>query len=426
MTARTRRPLLLRGLVAAVLVAAWACSPGEAEPGAGEPDHEHEEADPGHEHEEEAEEHVLHLEPRALQAWGVTVEPVGRTTVSAEMMLPGVITTNENRTARIAPLVAGQVARITTDLGSRVAAGDTLAALNSPEFTRAQTAFLQAFTQAELSRKDYERAVVLLEQRALEEREFLRRQSTYEESLTELRAAEALLEALGVGEERMDELRAGVNVAGGPVEAGVVAPLLPLQTPISGVVMERDAVLGERVEPGHPLFTVSDLSLLWARLDAYEHHLPHLDPEAEIVVRSPLLPEREFPGRVTVVADQVDPELRTVRVRAEIPNPEGLLRPNMYVQGFLRTHTPDTERMVVPEDAVQLLEGEHVVFVERPPEAGEEHRVFEARHVVPGEILTVGRIIESGLDGDERIATGGAFTLKAELTRGVAGHQHVH
>lgn len=376
--------------------------------------------------EEGAEAHVFELEPEMMEAWGLVVGPVGRTTVSAEIELPGVLTTNDNRTARIASLVAGQLAERMVDLGSRVASGQLMATLNAPEFTRAQTSFLQAFAQSELSRKDFERAVVLREERAIEEREYLRRESLYEQQLAELRAAEVILHSLGVGESRLRAITEGLDVASPAEDHTAVEPLLPLRSPISGVVIQRDVVLGEPVEPGHTLFTVSDLSVLWAQLDAYEDQVGALTRGAEVVIRSPALPDRDFLGRVSIVSDQVDPELRTIRVRVEVPNPDGILRPNMYVQGFLRVRSSDRERMVLPEEAVQFMEGRYVVFVALPQEPGEDHLPFEEREVVPGESLTEGRIILEGLDGSERVVTSGAFTLKAEMTKGAGGHEHAH
>ena len=381
------------------------------------------EADP----EEGGEEaHVVTVEVEAAEGWGLVVGPLGRTTVSAEIQLPGVLTTNDNRTARIASLVAGQLAERMVDLGSRVSQGQLMATLNAPEFTRAQTSFLQAFAQAELSRKDFERATVLREERAIEEREFLRRQSLYEQQLAELRAAEVILHSMGVGEERLRAITEGLDVNGPVEDHTAVEPLLPLRSPLGGVVIQRDVVLGEHVEPGHTLFTVSDLSVLWAQLDAYEAQVSAISQGAEVVIRAPSIPTRDFLGRVSVISDQVDPELRTIRVRAEVPNPEGLLRPNMYVQGFLRVLSPDRERIILPEEAVQLMEGRYVVFVALPPEPGEDHLLFEEREVVPGESLTEGRIILEGLDGTEQVVTKGAFSLKAEMTKGAGGHDHAH
>ena len=401
-------PALL--LVAAVGPAG--CGPGEPDEAVG--------AAEGDDHA-----HELHLESGQIQDWGIRVGPVGRTTISAELNLPGALTVNENRTALIAPLVEGQISSVRTDLGRQVGRGQILATLNSPEFTRAQTEFIQAFAQAELSRKDFERAQTLRESRAIEEREFLRRQALYEQHLAARRATEVVLHAMGLAEERIRELERATDLSVPPQDHAAIDPPLPVRTPIGGTVIERHAVLGEHAEAGHTLFTVSDLSILWARLDAYEDQMASLDPEAEVVIRSPSFPDRDFPGRITFVADQVDAELRTVRVRAEIPNPDGSLRPNMYVQGLMRLQS-DGERMVVPADAVQLLEGRHVVFVIMPEEPGESHIVIRAVDVEPGETLSVGRVILAGLQGSETIVTEGAFNLKAELTKGAGGHGHVH
>ena len=144
---------------------------------------------------------------------------------------------------------------------------------------------------------------------------------------------------------------------------------------------------------------------------------------------SPLLGDETAagsPARITYVADNVDQELRTIRVRAEVPNTDQALKPNMYVQGFIRVQGDGEARMVVPEEAVQLLDGESVVFVQGPPEEGEAHVVFEVREVVAGETLVDGRIILEGLEPDELVVTHGAFTLKAELTKGAGGHDHAH
>jgi len=391
-----------------------ACSPGGSGEDAGIP-----------EVGEEEPEHELHLESQQIQDWGIRIGPIGSTFVSAELTLPGALTLNENRTAKVAPLVAGQISSLLVDLGSRVSTGQILATLNSQDFTRAQTQFLQAFAQAELSRKDFERAQILRESRAIEEREFLRRQAVYEQQLADRRAAEVFLHSLGIDEDRMRELEAAVDVSLPPEDHRAIDPPLAVRTPVSGVIVERDAVLGGHVEPGRVLFTVTDLSSLWARLDAYEDQMVHLRTGSEVLIRTSLFPGQDFPGRVTVVADHVDEELRTVGVRAEIPNPDGILKPNMYVQGLLRLQSEE-ERMVVPVDAVQLLEGRHVVFVLMPEEPGESHIVLRAVDVEPGETLSVGRIIENGLDGTEVIVIEGAFNLKAELTKGAGGGGHVH
>ena len=201
-----------------------ACSPG----GSGE-----DAASPGAAGQEP--ENELHLESQQIQDWGIQIGPIGRTSISAELTLPGALSVNENRTAKVAPLVAGQISSLRVDLGSRVAAGQTLITLNSPEFTQAKTQFLQAFAQAELSRKDFERAQILRESRAIEEREFLRRQAVYEQHLADRRATEVFLHSLGIGEDPMRELEAAVDVSLPPEDHRAVDPPLAIRTPISGL-----------------------------------------------------------------------------------------------------------------------------------------------------------------------------------------------
>jgi|GEM_PF-534400 len=368
----------------------------------------------------------LHVEPANVAKWGIEVGTPATTDVRAEIELPGVLTTNENRTSRISSLVEGQIASLSVDVGGRVRAGQMLATLNAPEFTRAQTEFLRAYAQAEMSQKDFARGIVLLEEKAIEEREFLRRQSLVEQHMAELRSAEMILHSFGLGEERLRAMSESLDPEAALEDHTAVEPFLPIQAPISGVVLQRDAVLGDHIDPQQVLFTVSDLSVLWARLDAYEQQIPFLDRNAEVVLRPQLMPERSFPGEITFIADQVDPELRTIRVRVEVPNRDGALRPNMYVQGLLRVTSPGEEGFMLPVDAVQLHEGHHVVFVQLPPEPGEAHVVFEIRHVEVGQTLSDGVIVLAGLTGNEQVVKAGAFTLKAEMTKGAGGHDHAH
>lgn len=98
----------------------------------------------------------------------------------------------------------------------------------------------------------------------------------------------------------------------------------------------------------------------------------------------------------------------------------------MYVQGLLRVTSPGEERILLPVDAVQLHEGHHIVFVQLPPEPGEAHVVFEIREVDVGPTLSDGIVVLGGLTGSELVVKVGAFTLKAEMTKGAGGHSHAH
>jgi cobalt-zinc-cadmium efflux system membrane fusion protein len=370
--------------------------------------------------------HQVHVEPGMRERWGIVTAEVTLTDRTAEAVLPGVVALDLDRTVQITPLLSGQIASIHVDLGDHLAAGDSVLTLKSPEFTRAQSEFLDLMARATLARREFDRAQALLPQQAIEEREYQRRQAEYESLVTALGAAESLLHAYGLDHDRVDALRLlCADVLTGGRDCEVADPRLPLTTPLAGTVIQRDAILGENVGPDRVLFTISDLSRLWVNLDAYEYQLAALRVGAEVALLSDFHPDRPLTGRIAWISDSVDEHLRTVRVRVTVRDPDRLLKPNLFVQGLV-LGTSDHPQTAVPDEAVQYLEGAPVVFVLSPPEPGENHEVFIARPVRPGASVGGLRIILEGLQAGETVVVRGAFTLKTELIKGSVGHEHVH
>ena len=375
----------------------------------------------------------LHLEPGVAEEWGIETGRVTATDISSMVTLPGVLELNQNRTAHVSSVVAGKVAGISADLGSTVRRGQVLLTINSPEFAHAQATYLETSARFNLSRREYDRARSLFEEKAIEEREFLRREAEHEQVAAELGAAESVLHSYGFDHDWMNELKAKYERLwreGGDPDV-IADPILAITSPVRGSVIYRDVIVGEHVDTPKILFTVSDLGTLWAQLDAYETDLAGITGRSEVEINSSLYPTTRFPGRITYVSDVVDETLRTVKIRVEITNTDGLLKPNMFVQGLVLTRNPSHSSLMVPEEAVQQMEGEKIVFVlEDEGEAGteheEEHLVFAVRHVEPGERIGDMRIVLTGLEEGETIVVRGAFTLKAELAKGSVGHAHVH
>jgi multidrug efflux pump subunit AcrA (membrane-fusion protein) len=165
---------------------------------------------------------------------------------------------------------------------------------------------------------------------------------------------------------------------------------------------------------------VSNLNTLWALLDAYEKDLPFISMDSTVTIESPLSPGKKFKGEITYISDLIDEQLRTVKIRVVINNSEGLLKPNMYIQGRIENTSDANNTLVIPDEAVQNLEGEKVVFVL------EEEDIFTVRHVSLG--LKIGRlrIITGGLSASEKLVIKGAFYFKTELTKATFGSAHVH
>lgn len=383
--------------------------------------HEHADNELPAEQEDDHEQEQLRLSPQKQKEWGIVVGTAESQELSSTIQLPGILTLNQNRTAHISSLVGGNVASLVADLGNRVGKGQVLLTVNSPDFAKAQADFLQTVAKLNLSRKEYERAKMLLEEKAIEEREFLRREAEFEKLSTEVGGLGAILHAYGMDHEQTQKLveKCANRESDGNL-CDLANPNLPLLAPFSGIIIFRDVIVGEHVEPEKTLFTVSDLSLLWAVLDAYEKDLPFINKDSNILIQSSLYPEREWQGKITYISDIIDEKLRTVKIRVEVKNAEGLLKPNMYIQGIVQNKAGSQKLLAIPEEAVQNLDGEKIVFIL------EGQDVFFIRHVELGNKIGSQRIIAKGLQSEQKIVIKGAFTLKTELTKGTFGHGHVH
>jgi cobalt-zinc-cadmium efflux system membrane fusion protein len=393
----------------------------EAHEHTGEEDHTHEaeiqepadQAD--HEHSE------LHLPPEKQKEWGIGLGTVSKQDVSSMLALPGILTVNQNQTAQISSYVPGKVVSHSADLGDRVRSGQALVTINSPAFAQAQADFLRSRANYLLSKKESERAKMLWAEKAIEEKEYLRREAEHEKLATEYGALGSALHSYGITHEQIDELIEKCKlVEDMEYQCEIADPNLPIRSPVTGTVIFRDVIKGEHVEPDKILYTVSDLSTLWAILDVYEKDLPYIRKDSQVTITTSIYPGSKFPGKITYISDLVDEKLRTVKIRVEVDNKQGFLKPNMYIQGKIENRLEKKDILAVPDEAIQNLEGEKVVFIR---EGGD---IFAVRHVLVGYKIGNNRIITQGLSEGDRIVVRGAFYLKAEISKATFGHAHVH
>ncbi len=372
------------------------------------------------EHEEDEHQDVqVSLEKQ--KDWGIKVGSAVLDDIISRISLPGVLVLNQNRTAHISSFVAGKVTALSVDLGTKVRQGQSVCTINSPEFAQAQADFLETRARLNLSQKNFERAQKLYAEKALEEKEFLRREAEYEKLITEYGARGSTLHSYGLTHEHIDALISKCDaIKHEEYMCEIADPNLPLLSPLSGTVVFRNIILGEHVNPEKIVLTVSNLNTLWALLDAYEKDLPFINKNSAVAIESPLYPGRTFEGKITYISNLMDEQLRTVKIRVEVNNAEGLLKPNMYIQGIVENNSETKNTLVIPDEAVQNLEGEKVVFIL------EEEDIFTVRHVSLGLKIGSLRVITGGLTATDKLAIKGAFYLKTELTKATFGQAHVH
>ena len=307
---------------------------------------------------------------------------------------------DEDRLARVGARVPGVIREVHAGLGDRVEAGQPLAVIDSIELGSAKAEHQQALALRSLWKRNSAREKALLDKGISTEQEALEAEQRSEESRIEVEKAVQHLRNLGLADEAIAE-SAG---------SGDTSSLYHLPAPREGVVIERQAVVGQVVEPTEVLFVVVDPSRMWATLDVYEDRFTGIRIGQGVVLRPDGLLGEAFAGRITWVGTAVDPRTRTIPVRTELANPDGRLRARMFGRAEIQVGKTDSA-VVVPREAVQWEGCCNIVFLRR----GET--LFEPRKVRLG--LTTERAAEvlSGLEPGDVVVTKGAFLLKTEILR---------
>ena len=368
--------------------AACADDGGEAEAAAGE------------EHADEGD--VVVLDSAEIVAARIVLTAV-ETVQTTGLPVTGTITYDANRVSHVGPRTEGRIVRLSADIGESVRGGQALAILESPEVGTIRAEEHEAEALLGIAQENYQREQRLEQQGISSRKELL-------DAEADLRRAEA---ALNSARERLRVLGAGHG------EGGQYA----LTAPFAGVVVARDASLGEMASSADQLFTVAALDRLWIELNIYERDLVRVSRGQTVEVSTAAYPNRTFPGTIVYVSDILDPETRTVRARVEIPNESGLLKPGMFATARIQVGGGGPPVAVVPQEAIQEVEGRQVVFV-----PGDQPGEFHAQPVQVGEVADNGRVlVHAGLNPGDRVVTTGAFALRSELAEaeiGEAGHGH--
>jgi cobalt-zinc-cadmium efflux system membrane fusion protein len=344
----------------------------------------------------------VELSAEEEKAAGIKTEKVSLTSAGGEIAVTGTIQPNLDRLAQVGPRVPGRVVRVQASLGDRVAGGQPLAVLDSIEVGEARSALAQAEADTRVAEAAFKRAESLRADNVVPEKEYLRARGDLEKSRAAVAASRDKVKMLGVGATR----------------EGDGASYFSIAAPFAGTVIEKTAVPGALAEPAKPLFTVADLSTVWIEASVYEKDLPRLVRGAAATVTVAAWPGAPATGRLTYISSLMDRETRTVKARVEVPNRDGRLRPGMFANVAIVVPGSATGNVIViPEDAMVLMEGKPTVFVRG------EHG-FEPKTVTPGE-RRVGRVeIKDGIKPGEEVVMAGAYELKSKLQKSQLGDSH--
>ena len=302
---------------------------------------------------------------------------------------------NRNAMAEIHAPVPGIVREMLVDLGDQVAVDDALFTLESAHIgdlqarRRATSERVQA-AEANLARQEELRQDGIASQRQIE----LANQ--------ELEAAEAELQSFDQSLRISGAARRGRTGR------------FSVHSPISGSVVRRDTLIGSFAGESDSLATVADTAVMWALLDIPEWDAASVRLGQRVEVRVDGVEARRFTGSITWIASEVDSRTRSVSARAEVQNPDGLLRAGQFARATVRVEAP-RGAVTIPARAVQRLEDESVVFVRAAP------GLYEPRMISLGRSNGDRVQVSGDLRNGEAVVTTGAYLLRTELSRDSIG-----
>ncbi len=317
--------------------------------------------------------------------------------VSAELSdilrVAGQIDFDEQALTRIGASVTGRVTHIHAKLGDVVTKGDTLAQINSSELSSSQLAYLKARSEMELHRRNVERAKTLFAADVISAAELQRRENEFEIASAETRAAQDQLRVLGVSAKAIERLSS----------TGAIDSVSTVVATIPGVVVDRKIATGQVVQPSDVMFTVANLSRVWAVAQVPEQQVTQVKVGQSVSIEVPALGNEKLVGKLIYVGQTVNPDTRTVLVRTELDNKGGRLKPSMLASMLIEA--APAQRVVVPITAVVREEESDHVFV---AEANNHFRLTPVR-LAPEQ--NGQRVVLEGLKPGMRIVSNGAFHL---------------
>lgn len=347
---------------------------------------------------------------KAIETEIVTAAPI-----SGEVTATGKVQAPEDRTAVIGPVNEGRIVKLYAGQGSRVRKGQRLAELESADIDQAEADYLKALADVEnarrsaaaeikLAQQTYDRTKALYEKTVVPgknlqsaERDLEVAKATAESNIASTKAALVAarrhLLILGLSDSAIDALGTKTGLAA----------TFALNSPIDGTVVERNATIGATVGPDANVFKIIDTSRVWVDANVFEKDLSRVRVGQGVKLSVTAFPGVTFTGRVIFINTVVDPDSRTVKVRTEVPNPDGRLKPEMFANIEIVTDVKGAA-ISIPQAAVLDDNGKNIVFVA-------DGNTYKQRQVQLG-IKNGDRVeIIDGLNSGDKVVTKGNYLL---------------
>lgn len=333
---------------------------------------------------------TVEIPPEKQQLIGVRTIQVGNQDLKHTIRTVGLVEYDQTRATTVNTKVEGWIEKLYVNFtGAYIKKGQRLADLYSPELWATQQEFINVVRFAKTARTGGGGASVV--PGAPDYRKMLSKDA---DAL--LDSSRQRLRLWDISDAEIEKIEESER----PIRA------LTIHSPVSGYVLQKQAIQGMKVMPGEKLFDVADLSAVWISADIYEYELPLIKVGLPAAVQLSFFPGREFRSRIDYIYPTLAGETRTAKVRFSIPNQDGVLKPQMFTNIELKIDLG--RRLAVPEDAIIDTGVRKVVYVDK----GEGY--FEPREVVTGVRGDKFVEITNGLKGGDKIASSANFLIDSE------------
>ena len=338
---------------------------------------------------------LIKIAPDMMRDLRVTLGKAAARAAGETVSALGELHVNEDAYAEIAAPVTARVVKVLARPGDTVAVGQVVVQLSSPELGQSRAELDAARARLDTARTTAERKRGLAADRLIPEREKLEAEAALAEAQAAYSVASASLRKYGPG-------------------AGDAS--LSIASPIAGTVIDRSVVMGQLADPARTLFRIGDLSTLWLVAHVFERDAVRVQIGGHATATFAALPGKTSSAVIQGIGREVDAASRTIAIRLDVPNPDGVLRPGMSATVSLPLGDPGTAPVIVaPAAAVQRVGASWAVFV--PHGQGN----FEVRAIGRGRDLSGDVEVLSGLAAGDDLVIDGAFLLKAEADKARGG-----
>lgn len=340
---------------------------------------------------------VVVLSKAEMEMIEIQTEKAALQSMRSHLTAMGKVLAHPLRKAIVSYAFPARISQIHVRIGDWVKKNQTLITLQSEEVGNAKSDFYKAMADHELAKVNFEREKTLFDRGVGAKKNYITAEAGLKVAEANLNAAEKKLHVLGFTESQVKAIS----------ETHQINPVITLYAPISGKIIENNAVLGAMIDQSTEILTILDPTVLCIDAEIYEKDVAKVRIGQDVEISVPAYPGESFMGKIRFISDVLKEETRTITVRTEVENKEHKLKPGMFADIKIYLNH-QAEVLVVSEEAILDEKDEKLVFLKRD---GKYLPVIVEIGAKEGGYV---EILNGIREGDE-VVTKGNYQLKSKL-----------